>query len=914
MLTIRGMMASFISRLRLNHKLILFILLFALIPVTCLAIIIAWLETNSLRPSLDEPLQSLTCDQLARVHEKTLVVEHFIDQASEQVENDPLFQDRATLSGDSTNSIDRLLKNNLYGSMIGIDLLSSISNNPIQLGNSTSLITDQWKNEWFQLSEKEKTYWQTEENTIFAFKQTKTNEPKTIVAISLPIAFLEDIFKDFPADTGYYLANTQNRLLLSKHSSAGEFPIQDYLNNSSTGNYPIPKNLQTTICSNEAGWKLVMISPLNFAIANNHLMYNILLITLLLVALLLVVFAFLVNHKLMLPIKEISKKIKNLNENGIIDENRLDETLYQGEISEFISGFNQLTKTIKRNRDKDSILEEKRERLDLALQNSKIGIWDWNLNNNHCYFSPTWRKILGHTEESIHNLPTEWFTRVHPEDIEALRSEINNHIEGKTAFFEKEHRLRHLNDSYIWVLARGSIKKDTEGSTKRFIGTLENITNRKSLEARLMVEAMYDTLTGLPNRTYFSEIIEQSLGRIRRRDEYHSAVLFIDLDHFKNINDSFGFNAGDALLLEITRRLKFSLRSMDTISRMSEDSFGILLEEINGLPDTIKITRRLYKEIIKPFNYANNLIYPGTSIGIVMLSRGYQNSAEILRDAESAMFQAKSNGRGKFEIFDKENYSYVLSKIRIENELKLALKDQEISLRYQPIIDSTSNEIVYADTNSVWHHPEKGLVSNEFYNSIAEESGEIIPLNTYILRIACKEAVEWHFDKRTNCILSIPVSSKLLLKPDLTEIVMSALADSNFPTELLQLVITESSKVYNSGIAIQSMVNLSSIGVKFCLADYGVIPSSLEQLKRLPIDAIRISETLTRDLPINKEDAIITESIISLAKILGLQVISTGIDSQEQFDFLREKGISYFSGSYFSHLLDKNEFKAYLAK
>jgi len=471
-----------------------------------------------------------------------------------------------------------------------------------------------------------------------------------------------------------------------------------------------------------------------------------------------------------------------------------------------------------------------------------------------------------------------------------------------------------MNDTYIWVLARGLVRKGEDGIPYRFVGTIENITQRKSLEARLLIEAMYDPLTGLPNRTYFSGIIEQSLGRIHRREEYHSAVLFIDLDRFKNINDQYSFSIGDALLLEITRRLKYSLRSMDTISRFGNDKFGVLLEEINGLPDTIKITHRIHKEINKPFNFSGEIIHLTTSIGIVMLSRGYQDSNEVLRDAESALFQAKSDGRGKFEIYDKEVYSYTLSRIRVENELKQALKNDEISLCYQPIIDTETNQVIFADAISIWQHPEKGFIPKEHYLSVAEDSGEIIPLNNFLLRRACNETFEWFQEEDTRTLLSVSISPKMFLKSDFTETVLSALADSNLPNEFLQLVITESSKIYNSGVAIQAMVNLSSIGVKFCLANYGVIPSSLEQLKRLPIHAIRISETLIKDIPINEEDAVITESIISSAKVLGLQVIATGVNTKEQMDFLTQKGIHLISGDYVSQPLMKPEFINYLKR
>jgi diguanylate cyclase (GGDEF)-like protein/PAS domain S-box-containing protein len=706
----------------------------------------------------------------------------------------------------------------------------------------------------------------------------------------------------------------QNQSLIQSTSSIGDFPTHNHRVRLPSQTKNDRDVFQVTNFSNATNMRLLKISPLHYSFNNDNLLINILLLVILTAVLLILILLILINRKFVRPVKNLNFRLNQINQDDKLDVKSIAENLYTGNVGKLITEVNHLIQNLEFARKRNFILDEKLERFELALQGSKIGVWDWNLKNNHCYYSPTWRNILGHTEESIHNLPTEWFTRVHPEDIESLRTEINNHIAGKTSIFEKEHRIRHMNDSYIWVIARGLARQGPDGVPDRFKGTIENITQRKTFEVRLLSDAMYDPLTGLPNRTYFSGIIEQSLGRIRRREEYQSAVLFIDLDRFNSINESYSYSIGDALLLEITRRLKYSLRSMDTISRFENDKFGVLLEEIYSLPDTLKIISRLHNEINKPFNLSRGIIHPTTSIGIVMLSRGYQDSNEVLRDAESAMFQAKSDGYGKFEIYDKEGFSYSLSRIRIESQLKQALQNHEISVSYQPIIDTETNQVLFADAISIWQHPEKGVFPEDHYLSVAEDSGEIITLNKYVLKRACNDAAEWYPEESTRALLSVPVSAKMILKSEFTETVLSALADSNLPNESLQLVITESNKIYNSGIAIQAMFNLSSIGVKFCLSDYGVIPSSLEQLKRLPIHAIRISETLTKDLPTNEEDAVITESIISMANVLGLQVIATGVDTKEQMEFLTQKGIHLISGEYVSQPLMKTEFITFLKK
>ncbi|MDO9086555.1 MAG: EAL domain-containing protein [Anaerolineaceae bacterium] len=904
---------NIISKLRITHKSILTLLIITILPGFVLAITVIWINNNALQSSLQEPIQSLACNQLERIDTKVQVINSFLSQVAESSDVEQLLVSNQIVDPTMIPTISTLVDQNPYSSILSLDLFFR-NKQSVHFGSTTALINEEWINEWWNESNQDIPIWQAKGENVFVFHLVESNSSQFLLVAGLPSIFFKDVLDDLPAGYGYYLINPQNQLLVGNQSSNGVFPINEYLNQLPSQGELNAGNSQAIICSGLSNWKLILVSPINFAIANNNLLFNTLVITILVISLLLLLFSLFLNKKLIQPIKQITKNINTVNSEETISFEPLPEANYQGEIDELVVEYNKFVQNQKKLHEREKFLDEKRERYELALQGSNIGIWDWNLITNHCYYSPVWRRIIGHTEESIRNLPTEWFTRVHPEDIEALRDEISNHISGKTTYFEHEHRIRHLNETYIWVYARGYVVKGEEGVESRFVGTIENITNRKIFETKLMVDAMYDPLTGLPNRTYFLGIIEQSLGRLHRREDYQSAVLYIDLDRFKTINDKFSITVGDELLLEITRRLKYSLRSMDTIARFSDDKFGVILEEINGLPDTIKITQRLYKEITKPYNFSGEIIQPGTSAGVVILSRGYQDSNEILRDAESAMFQAKANGRGKFEIFDKDNYAFTLSRIQIESELKQALIKNEFYLQYQPIYKVDQKEVFFAEAKLCWKHRSKGLIQNQHYQSIAEESGEIIPINIFTLRKACQEAAEWHIDGFDKVQISVNISLKLLLKPDFAEIVLSALADNNLPNESLQLIIAESSKIYNSGIAIQTMFDLYSIGVKFSLADYGVIPSSLEQLKRLPIQTIRISEALTKDLPVNTEDSSITESIIALGKILGFQVIATGVETEEQAKFLKSKGIHFISGSFFSEPLDKKDFILCLQK
>ena len=647
-------------------------------------------------------------------------------------------------------------------------------------------------------------------------------------------------------------------------------------------------------------------------IYNNQSLSKLLIIVFFIFGFLIILFALLLNKFLINPINEVAKNIKEISTDDFFPLTQIDESPYQGEIKELLSSYNILVQNQKLKLEKEKILSEQAKRIDLAIHGSKIGILDWNLQTNECYYSSSWRNILGHTEESIHNLSTEWFTRVHPEDIEELQKAIGDYLSVGKSSFHHEYRIRHFNDNYIWVLTRGVAIKNKDNVAIRFVGTMVNISTQKNIESRLSAEAMYDSFTGLPNKIYFAGIIDQSLGRIRRRDNYHSAVLYIDLDRFKNVNENFSYEFGNELLLEITRRLKFSLRTMETIARFNNDKFGVLLEEINGLPDAIKITNRLHKEITQPFAFAGKEIEIDTSIGLVLLTRGYQSSNEVLRDAESALIQAKVNGRGKFEIFDKESFAFQLSKLRIEKEIKLALKNDEFYVHYQPVISSKDNKIIQAEAHLVWKHPQRGIIPNAHYQKIAEEFDEVNAYNKFILRKACQDAWDWSIDDFPNVKICVDVSTKMLLTPDFPETILAILADNQLPNSSLQILISESSLIYNSGITIQNMYNLYSIGVTFSLTDYGVTPSSLEQLKRIPIQSIRISESILKDLPQNSEDASIARAIIAIGNILGIDIVATGVETQDQADFLKAEGVHCLSGNFLTQPLEKSEFINFL--
>lgn len=651
----------------------------------------------------------------------------------------------------------------------------------------------------------------------------------------------------------------------------------------------------------------LLLIRLRFVLDLNAILIS-LIAAILLAAALIAIATLTIRNSYLEPIRKMTLGIQRLEKDKSIQPPSVVEKGLGSEIVDLVRGYNRFLNLLKLEDKREAALRSSEERYELVIQAANDGVWDWDLKLNHCYYSARWRFMLGYTEESIHNSPNEWLSRVHPDDIEGLKADIKAHLEGKTTFFENEHRLLHSDDSYIWVLARGLAMRDDQNRAYRFAGSISDFTRRKEYETRLLHDAMHDPLTRIPNREYFLETLENALGRTQRREDYHAAIILLDLDRFKLINDGFGYAAGDQLLIEISRRLKRTLRTMDTVARFSGDEFAILLDEINGLPDAILVTKRLHTILSQPFILENQEISPNASFGVVMLTRGYLNAEEILRDADTALNQAKANGRGRFEIFDKEMHFFTLNRLKIESELRQALKHQELKVFFQPVITAETGEIDFIEALLRWQHPEKGLIPTDEFIPVAEETGIIGTIDEFVIRTACNEARGWLDAGFKDFRVSVNISPKLLMNPELADIIHSILADTELPFENLILEITESTNVYNSGTAIQNLFDLTSIGIRVFLDDYGRVASSLEQLKRLPVHAIKISQSFVKDLPLNSDDTAIIDAIIAMAHILGMQVAAVGVDNIQQMQYLTNKKCDYLQGFLFSQPLNRTEF------
>ncbi|MDP3979836.1 MAG: diguanylate cyclase, partial [Chlamydiota bacterium] len=419
----------------------------------------------------------------------------------------------------------------------------------------------------------------------------------------------------------------------------------------------------------------------------------------------------------------------------------------------------------------EAALRESEERYAIAATGSCDGLWDWNLRTDEIYYSPRWKSMLGFTEEQILNNTDEWLSRIHPMDLDKVKTDLGSYVDGLTPHFENEHRMLHADGTYRWVLTRGYAVRDSEGVAYRMAGSQSDVTDRRVAVEQLLHDAFHDALTGLPNRALFVDRLSRSIGHTKRRERYRFSVLLLDLDRFKLINESLGHTVGDQLLIGTARRLEACLRPGDTVARLGGDEFAILLDDIKDDNIATRIATHIHEELKLPFYLSGHEVFSNASIGITTSITGYERADDILRDADTALYRAKSLGKACYVVFEKGMHAGAVALLQLETDLRRALERNEIHVYYQPVISMKSGKTVLLEALVRWKHPERGLVMPDKFISVAEETGMIVPIGLYVLREACRQTREWQkqIDGELPISVSVNLSGKQFYQPDLVE-------------------------------------------------------------------------------------------------------------------------------------------------
>jgi diguanylate cyclase (GGDEF)-like protein/PAS domain S-box-containing protein len=559
-------------------------------------------------------------------------------------------------------------------------------------------------------------------------------------------------------------------------------------------------------------------------------------------------------------------------------------------------------------------LKESEERYALAARGSNDGLWDWNLSANVVHFSPRWKAMLGFQESEIGTSPEEWFERIHDADRERVKKEIAGHQNGMTPHFESEHRMLHKDGSFRWMLSRGVAVHDASGTTTRMAGSQTDITEGK----------VSDPLTGLPNRLLFIDRVGRLIKHTKRRKDQLFAVLFLDLDGFKMINDSLGHLIGDQLLLGVASRLEKCLRSSDTVARLGEtftvarlggDEFTVLLDDIKDPGDAKRAADRMMKALVAPFILGGKEVFTSVSIGIALSNSAYEQAEDILRDADTAMYRAKSLGKARYEVFDADMRAKVMARLQLETDLRHALERGEFRNFYQPIVALASGEIAGFEALLRWQHPTRGLLAPIEFIPVAEETGLIRELGWWNLREACQQISIWRasFMAHPHLTISVNLSAKQFLQPNLVEDIRKLLSELQVPPEALKLEITESTVMADPSGAVEMLAKIKSLGIHLAIDDFGTGYSSLSYLHRFPLDTLKIDRSFISSMGDDGEGMEIARTIMPMANNLRLDVVAEGVETVQQFALLKKLHCKYGQGFYFSMPLSAEGTAALLA-
>ena len=560
----------------------------------------------------------------------------------------------------------------------------------------------------------------------------------------------------------------------------------------------------------------------------------------------------------------------------------------------------------------EQALRETADRFALAAEGANDGIWELDVSTRTMFVSTRWREMLGLAPGESRVAPDEWFNRVHPDDVAGLRKAIETLTHGQAERIEYEHRLRHEDGSYRRTLCCAVVSKGATRRGVRIAGSLTDIT--ASAIARDMVRnaGSRDPLTDLLNRAAFVEKLGQRLDDYRERRSGRFASLYLDLDRFKVVNDSLGHLVGDDLLVAVSRRLEAVLRPGDAIARLGGDEFAVMLQNIGDEMQANVVAFRLQEALQPPFQIGGREVITSASIGIAISRREYTNPEEIMRDADTAMYQAKARGKARHELFDADMHARAIDRLGLENDLRQAVKMRDFEVHYQPIVSLTTRMCTGFESLVRWNRHGKAVSPADFV-PIAEELGIIEPLGTWVLQQACRKFVEWkaRFPECELDCITVNVSARQLVQQGFIYLVEQTLEQNRMRPQDLRLEITETAIMDAPQFAAQVLAELREFGVKIYLDDFGTGYSSLSHLHKLPVDALKIDRSFVMGLLVDDRPAMV-ESILSLARTLQMKVVAEGVEDERQANELDRLGCRQAQGYYFSRPIPAHEIEALL--
>ena len=559
-------------------------------------------------------------------------------------------------------------------------------------------------------------------------------------------------------------------------------------------------------------------------------------------------------------------------------------------------------------------LAHSEERYALASRGSNDGLWDWDLQTNEVYYSPRGKSILGYNSYDNPKTPEAWTDLIHTAETTQFQADLEFHLAGQTEHLHNEHRITTRQGETRWVLCRGVAVRNKQNKAIRIAGSLTDITRQKESEAALRRQALHDKLTGLPNRSMFTEIVGTALARSKRNPDYHFAVLFLDFDRFKIINDSLGHEYGDMLLINIAQQMRVQLRTVDTAARLGGDEFVILLDGIDGVPGAIEVANRLLARFSKPHNLKGHEVISTASIGIVTSSDKYNKAEELIRDADNAMYQAKASGKARYVLFDEAMHAQALQRLNLEKDMRRAIALGQMWVAYQPIVDLETGMLRGFEALLRWDHPEQGPINPELFINIAEETGEIVEIGTWVLKQACRQIVKWkqQYEHAEGLFMNINISKRQVAQPEIVKQLENVFKETGVDPRRIKLEITESVIMDDRHGITPVLDEIRSLGVQLAMDDFGTGHSSLSCLHRFPIDVLKIDREFIKNMEQRIEYSAVIQAIITLAHTLNISVVAEGLETTEQVAQLQALECDNAQGYFFAKPLSAVEAGNYI--
>lgn len=566
-----------------------------------------------------------------------------------------------------------------------------------------------------------------------------------------------------------------------------------------------------------------------------------------------------------------------------------------------------------------------KQQIQLAGRCSRDGLWVWDPRSSEMFLSARWREMMGQPSEDMVAGMDTWLDTVHPDDRERVQASLYQFMTGRAPAWEMEYRAIHNDGSMHWVVNVGLGNRDENNRVNSMVGWLIDLKDRT---------ASHDALTSLPNRNLFLEQLHDALHRSKRQDDFNFAVIYIDLDHFKVVNDSLGHAAGDALLMQVATRLRASIRSLDTVARISPDEtttftpiplsqknvvarfggdeFAVLLDNVKTPREAAVVAERMQELLQTPFDLNGQEIFSSASIGVAHSQKRYENAEEMLRDADIAMYRSKEQGKACYTLFDSGMHEEVKDRLALETDLRKAIERDEVMLYYQPIVTLQNERTIGFEALLRWNHPERGWISPAMFVPVAEETGLIVKLGAWVMEKAAEQLHLWHTTIDPSLYMSINVSTKQLIQPHFAQNLEAVLLLKGVNPDRIRIEVTESSIMNNQQMATRALEQIRQTGAKVQIDDFGTGYSSLSRLHLLPLDALKIDRSFVMEMDSNRTQEGIVGAIVALAHTLGLDLVAEGIEESNQGHYLRQLGCQFGQGYFYGRPMPPEKVPALL--